>query len=197
MVAASPTLHSPAEAPAPGLAGARPEESMPYAFNPCRIHILGGRGSGATLLGLALAGELHTTVLDTDSFFWCPTRPAFQVRRSPHSRRVQLLDALHDNPRVIVCGSVAGWGQSVESVFDLVIALVPPRHIFGPIIGRSSFGALHPDSRGQRRHDHWITGCICPVVQLDTTLGIADRVNETLRFIRHEGQRQLAGLFPS
>jgi hypothetical protein len=108
-----------------------------------------------------------------------------------------LLDALHDNPRVIVCGSVAGWGQSVESVFDLVIALVPPRHIFGPIIGHSSFGALRPDSRGQRRHDHWITGCICPVVQLDTTLGIADRVNETLRFIRHEGHRQLAGLFPS
>ena len=197
MIADNPTLHSPAEAPAPGLAGARPEESMPYAFNPCRIHILGGRGSGATLLGLALAGELHTTVLDTDHFFWCPTRPTFQIRRSPHSRRVQLLEALQANPRVIVCGSVAGWGQSVESVFDLVIALVPPRPIFDPIIRRPRPVAIRPNSRGQRRLDHWVTRCICPVVQLESTLGIADRVDETLRFIRHESHRQFASLFPS
>jgi adenylate kinase family enzyme len=197
MISASPTLPLSVEAPAPGSAGARPEDSLPYALNPCRIHILGGRGSGATLLGLALAGEFQTTVLDTDNFFWCPTRPAFQARRSPHSRRVQLLEALHDNPRVIVCGSVAGWGQAVESVFDLVIALVPPRPIFDPIIRRPRSVAIRPDSRDQRRHDHWVTRCICPVVQLETTLGIADRVDETLRFIRHEGQRQLAGLFPS
>jgi hypothetical protein len=197
MIAASPTLHSPAEAPEPGLAATRPEDSLPSVLNSCRIHILGGRGSGAALLGLALAEELHTTVLDTDNFFWCPTRPAFQIRRSPHSRRVQLLDALRHNPRVIVCGSVAGWGQAVESVFDLVIALVPPRPIFGPMIRRHRSGALRPDNRGQRRHDHWVTRCICPVVQLESSLGIADRVDETLRFIRHEGHRQLANLFPS
>lgn len=197
MISASPTLHSPTEAPAPGLAGARLEYSLPYTFNPCRVHILGGRGSGATMLGLALAGTLHAAVLDTDSFFWCPTRPAFLIRRSPHSRRVQLLDALHHNPRVIVCGSVAGWGHAVESVFDLVIALVPPRPVFGPILRRPRSGAFRPDSRGQRRHDLWLAGCICPVVQLETTLGIADRVDETLRFIRHEGRHRLAGLFPS
>ena len=197
MISACPTLHSLAEAPAPGSAEARPEDSLPCALSSCRIHILGGRGSGATLLGLALAEELHTTVLDTDNFFWCPTRPAFQIRRSPHSRRVQLLDALHANPRVIVCGSVAGWGQAVESVFDLVIALVPPRPIFGPIIRRPRSGALRPDNRGQRRHDHWVTRCICPVVQLESSLGIADRVDETLRFIRHESHRQFASLFPS
>jgi hypothetical protein len=197
MISANPNLSSSAEAPAPGSAGARPEDSLPFAPNSCRIHILGGRGSGATLLGLALAEEFHTTVLDTDNFFWCPTRPAFQIRRSPHSRRVQLLDALQANPRVIVCGSVAGWGQAVESVFDLVIALVPPRPIFGPIIRRPRSGALRPDNRDQRRHDHWVTRCICPVVQLESTLDIGDRVNETLRFIRHEDHRQLAGLFPS
>ena len=196
MIAASLTLHSPAEAPEPGLAATRPEDSLPFAPNSCRIHILGGRGSGAALLGLALAEEFHTTVLDTDNFFWCPTRPAFQIRRSPHSRRVQLLDALQANPRVIVCGSVAGWGQAVESVFDLVIALVPPRPIFDPIIRRPRPVAIRPNSRGQRRLDHWVTRCICPVVQLESTLEIGDRVKETLRFIRHEGQRQLANLFP-
>jgi hypothetical protein len=196
MISAISTLPPPAEAPAPGSTGACSGDSLPYAFNPCRIHILGGRGSGTTLLGLALAGALQATVLDTDSFFWCPTHPAFLIRRSPHSRRVQLLDALHHNPRVIVCGSVAGWGQAVESVFDLVIALVPPRPIFGPIIRRPRSGAVRPESRGQRRHDHWLAGRICPVVQLETTLGIADRVDETLRFIRHEGHHQLAGLFP-
>lgn len=195
MISATSTLHAPAEPSAPRLVGGRSEDSLPYAFNPCRVHILGSRGSGATLLGLALAGELHTTVLDTDSFFWCPTRPTFQIRRSPDSRRIHLLDAMHQNPRVIVCGSVAGWGQAIESVFDLVIALVPPRRIFSPVIPRS--GAVRPDSRCQRRHDHWVAGCICPVVQLETTLGIADRVDETLRFIRHEAHGQLAGLFPS
>ena len=59
MISVSSTLHSPAEAPALGLAGTRPEESLPYAFNPCRVHILGGRGSGATLLGLAQCASNH------------------------------------------------------------------------------------------------------------------------------------------
>jgi hypothetical protein len=146
------------------------------------------------LLGLTLAEVLHTTVLDTDSFNWRPSQPGFQIRRSPVSRLERLLEALQPNPRVIVCGSVAGWGQPLQSTFDLVIALVAPRPRLAPITPRPRSAAFPIDGRNQRRQDRWVAGCSCPVLRLETSLGIADRVEVTLRFIRQQERPRFARL---
>lgn len=191
-----PTLEPPAEASRIELARVHREGSLLTPDEPCRIHVLGASGTGATLLGVTLAEVLHTTVLDTESFNWMPNQRVFQIRRRPVSRRERLLEALQHNPRVIVCGSVAGWGQPLESIFDLVIALVAPRPPLTPIHPRSRprSAALRIDGRSQRRQDHWVAGCNCPVLRLDASLGIADRVEVALRFIRLAEPPRLEGL---
>jgi hypothetical protein len=190
----NPTLDPAAEAPRIELARVHREGSRLSPDEPCRIHVLGCSGTGATLLGVTLAEVLHTTVLDTESFNWMPNQRVFQIRRRPDSRRERLLEALQHNPRVIVCGSVAGWGQPLESSFDLVIALVAPRPPLTPIHPRPRSSALRIDGRSQRRQDHWVAGCSCPVLQLDASLSSADRVEVALRFIRQAEPPRLQGL---
>jgi hypothetical protein len=82
----------------------------------------------------------------------------------------------------------------LESSFDLVIALVAPRPPLTPIQPRPRSSALRIDGRSQRRQDHWVAGCSCPVLQLDASLSSADRVEVALRFIRQAEPPRLQGL---
>lgn len=190
MIPTSPTLHH-VDA-ADQISHRRLSPDTPAVSAPCRINVLGSVGSGATLLGLALADILQTSVLDTDIFSWRPTHPPFQIRCGRDSRRTRLLDELAQHPRVIVCGSVVGWGEPLEATFDGVIALVPFRKFSAhspraplPIRPRSDLGA-------NRRHDQWLSECTCPVLRLDTALSPAVRVKQALSFIRLACHRQLS-----
>ena len=167
------------------------------ASAPCRINILGSTGSGATLLGLALAESTGVTVLDTDTYYWWPTQPPFRIRRTPNSRRDRLLDELARHQRVIVCGSVAGWGRALESSFDRVIALVPCRNVSGAHPSTPGWLVPRPNLRGQRRQDHWLSDCTCPVLRIDAELGMAARVEQALGFLGHDCHRQPPSLLRS
>jgi len=163
----------------------------------CRINILGSTGTGTTLLGLALAESLGAAVVDTDSFYWWPFRPPCRVRRNPHARRDRLLAELARHPRAIVCGSVADWGCPLEFSFDWVIALVPARKVSGqrtkgPALLRPRIGC-----REQRRQDHWLLGCTCPVLRLGAELSISDRVAQALGFLNQGCRRQPPDLLRS
>ncbi len=167
------------------------------ASAPCRINILGSTGTGTTLLGLALAESLGAAVVDTDSFYWWPFRPPFRVRRNPHARRDRLLAELAQHPRAIVCGSVADWGCPLEFSFDWVIALAPARKVSGqrpkgPALLRPRIGC-----REQRRQDHWLLGCTCPVLRLGAELSIPDRVAQALGFLNQDCRRQPPDLLRS
>ena len=44
---------------------------------PQRLHVFGASGSGTTTFGRAWAARFGHTHLDTDDFYWMPTKPAF------------------------------------------------------------------------------------------------------------------------
>ena len=107
MISTSPTLHLADEAVQ--ISPRRLSRDTPVVSAPCPINILGAVGSGAPLLGLAVAEIRPNAVPDTDIFSGRPTHPPFRIRRHRDSRRARLPDGLARMPHVIVSGSVVGW----------------------------------------------------------------------------------------
>ena len=58
-----------------------------------RVHIFGAAGCGSSTLGWALARRLGFQHLDIDDFYWRPTTPAFQAKRTTPERLHLLLEA--------------------------------------------------------------------------------------------------------
>ena len=82
-----------------------------------RVLITGASGSGTTTLGRALADSLNYRHLDTDDFYWIPTKPPFTLTRPWDERLRLLLAELGTN--AVVSGSVMERGAQVEDAFHL------------------------------------------------------------------------------
>jgi adenylate kinase family enzyme len=94
-----------------------------------RIHIFGAAGCGSSTLGWALAQRLGCQHLDSDDFHWLPTMPPFQKKR-PTPERVRLLsEAITSSQQWVLSGSIAGWGDTLISRFDLVVFLYVPTEV--------------------------------------------------------------------
>ena len=187
---------------------------------PLRVHLVGASGSGTTTLGRALAAQLALPHLDTDDFFWLPSDPPFQHVRDRAERQARLGTALDASPGWVLSGSLCGWGDAFIPRFDLVVFLwVPPavriarlrtreRERYGVAIEPG--GQMHEQScqfiawasgydegldvpeRCRRLHEEWLATLPCPVVRLEDTASVAERLDR-LRYhlVRHLCPRRL------
>lgn len=166
------------------------------------IHIVGGPGSGCSTLGNLLAIDLGLTFLDGDDFYWLPTTPPFQEKLGPDARAKLVLEAVQNAPHGFVfSGSVAGWGEVIENLFDAIILLSLPtalrlERIEAREIGR--YGRIDPDflewagqydegrlpGRSRDRHEAWLQTRTCPVFRQDssgTDVETLQRIVEALK----------------
>jgi adenylate kinase family enzyme len=51
-----------------------------------RILITGASGAGTTTLGKAVASKMNWSFIDTDDYYWLPTKPQYQEKRDHFSR---------------------------------------------------------------------------------------------------------------
>lgn len=91
-----------------------------------RILVTGAAGAGATTLGSAIARVLGCRHLDTDDYFWFPSSPPFQHKRSVAARVRMLMLDLFEAPHAVVSGSLMNWGSRLEDAFDLIVFLRVP-----------------------------------------------------------------------
>lgn len=91
-----------------------------------RILVTGASGSGTTTLGRAVAVTLEAGFVDADDLFWLPTDPPFKEKRDAAERAALLRERLSSTPRVVVSGSIYGWGADLEDAFHLIVFLYAP-----------------------------------------------------------------------
>jgi adenylate kinase family enzyme len=164
-----------------------------------RLHIVGASGSGTTTLGQALATALGYRPFDADHYYWLPTQPPFKEKRDPAERLRFILNDLSSCDRSIVSGSVVGWGEELESGFDLIVFLSIPRELRlarlrSRELLRSGFineefitwaagyddDLPQPVTRNRRRHEAWLAARTCSILRLDGDLTVPERVAEVL-----------------
>lgn len=170
------------------------------------IHITGASGAGVSSLGRALADRLTIPHHDTDDYFWQPTVPPFQTIRD----RADRLRLMHDMflPRAdwVLSGSLAGWGDEIIPLFDLVIFMSTPTDVrlrrlrirearrFGAdavapggwrhqamedfIAWASRYEEGDREGRSLARHQAWLATLPCPVMRLDGSRELAELVDE-------------------
>src|SRR5208283_5842465 len=95
----------------------------------CRVHIMGASGAGVTSLGRALAEALAVPHHDTDDYFWRPTTPPYREMREVADRLRLMGKVFLDRADWVLSGSLDGWGDSVISLFDLVVFLYAPTDV--------------------------------------------------------------------
>jgi adenylate kinase family enzyme len=175
-------------------------------MRPCRIHITGASGSGATTLGRALAQAMALPHHDTDDYFWQPTIPPYQAKREIADRLRLMREMFLPRADWVLSGSVEGWGNSIVSHFDLVVFLTTSTTLrlqrlrareaahFGAdavapggwrnqaceqfIEWASRYDDGDREGRSLMRHQAWLATLPCPVLRLDGSLPLPDLVSK-------------------
>ncbi len=94
-----------------------------------RIHIMGASGSGVTTLGRALADHLALPHHDSDDYFWLPTVPPYQTQRAVADRLRLMHEMFLPRADWVLSGSLAGWGDELIPLFDMVVFVQTARDI--------------------------------------------------------------------
>ena len=158
-----------------------------------RVLITGASGSGTTTLGEALASSIDGVFFDADDFYWLPTEPPFVDKRNRDLRTSMFTDALRSHPRVVVAGSIMGWGRDLEDAFDLVVFLqletairmARLREREMRLYGRvnpafiewaARYDGGPPTGRSLKKHENWLAARKCPVVRIDGDLTVEARL---------------------
>lgn len=174
------------------------------------LHIFGGSGSGTSTLGRAVAEKYGYVFLDTDDYFWMPTDPPFQQKRPPEERLALLQKEFSAHEKVVLSGSLCGWGDPLIPMFDLAVRIELPPEIrlerlkarefsrFGSRIlpggdmeqehreflewaARYDTGGL--DIRSRALHDEWQKKLCCPLIKLDGTLCVEQLVTKLSSYL--------------
>jgi adenylate kinase family enzyme len=158
-----------------------------------RLHITGASGSGVTTLGAALAEELALLHLDADNYYWLPTQPPFRQKRHRSDRHAMLLSDLQTGKDIILTGSIVGWGDDLENVFDLIVFLYLPASVRVARLRKREierYGAADPaflewaaqydegpeEGRSLAKHNAWLSQRQCPVLRLESNETVSERV---------------------
>jgi uridine kinase len=156
-----------------------------------RVLITGAAGSGTSTLAVTLAEHWGAAAVDADSFLWLPTDPPFSIKRDPEQCRALFEQQLRSHERIVVAGSVVGWG--VDALFDLVVflyveAAVRVRRLQAREVER--FGKADPaflewaaqydegsaEGRSLAKHEAWLRTLHCPVIRLVGVSPIEDQL---------------------
>ena len=90
---------------------------------PMRVHIFGASGSGTTTFGRALASFWSIPHHDTDDYYWEPTEPPFQKKRSIAKRLTLMEEMFLPRPKWVLSGSLVSWSETLIPYFDVLIFL--------------------------------------------------------------------------
>lgn len=167
------------------------------------IHIYGASGSGTTTLGKAIALQYGYTHMDTDDYFWQPTNPPFIAKRELSERIALMKKEIETNEKVVISGSLCGWGDVFIPLFNLAIRIVTPMEIrinrlevreYGHFGNRiREHGDMYEDHlsfikwakeydngdeimRSKAMHDKWSKLLRCEQVILDGTKPVVDNL---------------------
>jgi adenylate kinase family enzyme len=168
-----------------------------YAIMKRHILITGAAGSGTTSVARFLAKKLHILHLEADDYFWLPSEPPYQHRVTTEHRCQNLVKDISAVNSVVVAGSVMGWGQALEDMFDLVVFLYVPADLRMARLERREierFGSANPEflrwaadydngssaGRSLSRHQAWLSGRTCPVLKLEGDMSVEVRVARVL-----------------
>lgn len=169
------------------------------------IHILGASGSGTSTLGHALHEQFHYLQLDTDDYFWLPTNPPFTQKRPIEDRLSLLNQDILKSKKIVISGSLCGWGDVLIPTFDLVIHLLVPTEIrihrlkereskrFGERICEngdmyeehqaflqwaSKYDTGDTSTRSKAMHDAWLSNVPCKQICCDGTAPLGQIMQE-------------------
>ena len=161
-----------------------------------RIHIFGASGSGVTTLGIYLAKQLESKVLDTDSYYWEATDPPFTNKKNPEGRIAAIEKDIHGVENWVLSGSLCSWGEPLLHRFNLVVFLYldsgirmdriihRERERFGSRIEPSgdmrdthtkfidwarSYDHAKAPTRSLDLHETWMKQLSCPILRLDSS----------------------------
>nr|WP_308624556.1 shikimate kinase [uncultured Eisenbergiella sp.] len=176
------------------------------------IHIYGASGSGTSTLGGAVCRELGYYYMDADDYLWLPTNPRFTQTREKGERLHLMEQDIAQHKKVVISGSLTGWGDPLIPGFDLAVRLVTDTQIriarikareaerFGDrllpggdmykqhqdfLAWAAAYDTGDVDMRSKALHDQWQKLLGCPQLVLDG----ARPVEENLERIRTERNR--------
>ncbi len=158
-----------------------------------------------TSLGRALADALAISHHDTDDYLWQPTTPPYREIRPAADRLRLMREVFLDRADWVLSGSLAGWGDPLIPLFDLVVYLHAPtavrvqrlrareaRHFGADAVAVGGWRhqetekfiewASHYDDGGASRnsalHQSWLAALPCRVLRMDGTRPLPDLVKE-------------------
>jgi adenylate kinase family enzyme len=172
----------------------------------CRLHIMGASGSGVTSLGRALADALAVPHHDTDDYFWQPTTPPYRDKREMAERLRLMREVFLPRADWVLSGGLAGWGDAVIPLFDMVIYLTTSKELrlsrlrarearhFGAdavapggwrhretedfIEWASHYEDGDREGRSLAKHQAWLATLPCPVLRLDGSRPLPELVGK-------------------
>lgn len=77
------------------------------------VQVTGAPGAGVSSVARALAHALRARVLDLDDVHWLATDPPYTAHREPAQKLHHLRQQLHDGGRLVLAGSLVGWGDAI------------------------------------------------------------------------------------
>ncbi len=160
-----------------------------------RIHITGASGAGTTTLGRALATALSVSHFDTDDFYWRPSNPPFQTKRTRDERSALMETMFLPGPDWVLSGAVGDWGIDLVPYFDAVVFVETPtdmrlERLRAREANRFGADAVAPggfwheefaffiewashyedgtrEGRNRAEHESWLATLSCPVLRVD------------------------------
>ncbi len=106
------------------------------------IHIYGASGSGTSTLGRFIRDKLGYHFMDTDDYFWEATNPPYQIKRSPSDRIALMRRDIASYDKVVISGSLVGWGDELIPFLTLAIRV-------------ETDTAIRIDRLKKREREHW------------------------------------------
>ncbi|MBU3878343.1 AAA family ATPase [Faecalicatena sp. AGMB00832] len=88
------------------------------------IHIYGGSGSGTTTLAKYISEKAGYFLMDTDHYYWLPADIPYTLKRSIPERLELMKKDIVEHDKVVISGSLVGWGDELIPFFTLAIRLV-------------------------------------------------------------------------
>ncbi|MFA6860119.1 MAG: AAA family ATPase [Clostridia bacterium] len=94
-----------------------------------KIHIIGAAGSGTSSIGKYIASKHNYKQIESDYYAWKLTDPPFSEYRDAKESQALLKEVFEAYENLVLCGSIAKWGQEFAREFDLVIFLKAPTRV--------------------------------------------------------------------
>ena len=175
------------------------------------LHIYGPSGSGTSTLAAALSARTGVVHLEADDYLWQPTDPPYTTKRDA-AERLRLLKADVDRcSRVIIAGSIVGWGDALRPTITYAVRLYAPTDLrlqrikqrellrFGARIlpggdmyetqqafyrWAAGYDTGGTEMRSIAQYERWETGLHCPRILLDGMLPVETLTETVQNFCR-------------